>query len=57
LRFRNGEFAMMGMEVDGKPLLRAYSTASSNYEDFLEFYSINVWDGGPLTAADDQQLL
>jgi ferredoxin--NADP+ reductase len=48
---------MMGMEVDGKPLLRAYSTASSNYEDFLEFYSINVWDGGPLTAADDQQLL
>jgi ferredoxin--NADP+ reductase len=49
LRFRNGEFAMMGMEVDGKPLLRAYSMASSNYEDFLEFYSIKVQDG-PLTS-------
>ncbi len=49
LRFRNGEFAMMGLEVDGKPLLRAYSMASSNYEDFLEFYSIKVQDG-PLTS-------
>lgn len=49
LRFRNGEFAMMGMEVDGKPLLRAYSMASSNYEDYLEFYSIKVQDG-PLTS-------
>lgn len=49
LRFRNGEFAMMGMEVDGKPLLRAYSMVSSNYEDYLEFYSIKVADG-PLTS-------
>ena len=49
LRFRNGEFAMMGLEVDGKPLLRAYSMASSNYEDYLEFYSIKVQDG-PLTS-------
>jgi ferredoxin--NADP+ reductase len=49
LRFRNGEFVMMGMVVDGKPLLRAYSMASSNYEDFLEFYSIKVQDG-PLTS-------
>ena len=49
LRFRNGEFAMMGMEVDGKPLMRAYSMASSNYEDYLEFYSIKVQDG-PLTS-------
>ncbi len=49
LRFRNGEFAMMGMEVDGKPLLRAYSMASSNHEDYLEFYSIKVQDG-PLTS-------
>jgi len=49
LRFRNGEFAMMGIEVDGKPLLRAYSMASANYEDHLEFYSIKVQDG-PLTS-------
>ena len=49
LRFRNGEFAMMGIEVDGKPLLRAYSMASANYEDHLEFYSIKV-EHGPLTS-------
>ena len=45
LRFRNGEFAMMGMEVNGRPLMRAYSMASSQYEDHLEFYSIKVQDG------------
>ncbi len=49
LRFRNGEFTMIGIEVNGKPLLRAYSMTSSNYEDFLEFYSIKVQDG-PLTS-------
>jgi len=49
LRFRNGEFAMIGIEVDGKPLMRAYSMASSNYEEYLEFYSIKVQDG-PLTS-------
>jgi ferredoxin--NADP+ reductase len=49
LRFRNGEFAMVGIEVDGVPLMRAYSMASSNYEDHLEFYSIKVQDG-PLTS-------
>lgn len=49
LRFRNGEFAMIGIEVDGKPLMRAYSMASSNHEDYLEFYSIKVQDG-PLTS-------
>jgi len=45
MRFRNGEFAMIGIEVDGKPLMRAYSMASSHYEDHLEFYSIKVPDG------------
>ncbi|MGI9311372.1 MAG: ferredoxin--NADP reductase [bacterium] len=45
LRFRNGEFAMIGLEVDGKPMMRAYSMASSHYEDHLEFYSIKVQDG------------
>ena len=49
LRFENGQFAMIGLEVDGKPLLRAYSMASANYEDYLEFLSIQVADG-PLTS-------
>ncbi|MFT5115206.1 MAG: ferredoxin--NADP+ reductase [Parasphingorhabdus sp.] len=49
VRFRNGEFAMIGIEVNGKPLMRAYSMASSNYEEFLEFYSIKVSEG-PLTS-------
>ncbi len=49
LRFENGQFTMIGIEVDGKPLLRAYSMASANYEDFLEFLSIEVADG-PLTS-------
>lgn len=49
LRFRNGEFAMIGLEVDGKPLMRAYSIASPNYDEELEFYSIKVQDG-PLTS-------
>ena len=48
-RFRSGEFAMIGLEVDGKPLLRAYSVASANHEDHLEFLSIKVQDG-PLTS-------
>jgi ferredoxin/flavodoxin---NADP+ reductase len=49
LRFKNGHFLMIGLEVDGKPLLRAYSVASPNYEDHLEFYSIKV-PNGPLTS-------
>ncbi|MCW2275196.1 ferredoxin--NADP+ reductase [Rhodoblastus acidophilus] len=48
-RFINGQFAMMGLEVDGKPLLRAYSMASANYEEDLEFFSIKVPEG-PLTS-------
>jgi ferredoxin--NADP+ reductase len=49
LRFENGHFLMLGLRVDGKPLLRAYSIASANYEDHLEFLSIKVPDG-PLTS-------
>jgi len=49
LRFRNGHFVMLGLEVDGKPLLRAYSIASPNYETHLEFLSIKV-PNGPLTS-------
>jgi ferredoxin/flavodoxin---NADP+ reductase len=48
-RFLNGQFAMIGLEVDGRPLLRAYSMASANHEEELEFFSIKVADG-PLTS-------
>jgi len=48
-RFKNGYFTMIGLEHEGKPLLRAYSMASANYEDQLEFFSIKVPDG-PLTS-------
>ena len=48
-RFKNGHFAMIGIPVDNKPLLRAYSIVSANYEDQLEFFSIKVPDG-PLTS-------
>ncbi len=49
LRFSNGHFTMIGLKVDGKPLLRAYSIVSPNYEEHLEFLSIKVPDG-PLTS-------
>ena len=48
-RFRSGQFVMMGLEGDGKPMLRAYSLASAHYDDELEFFSIKVPDG-PLTS-------
>ncbi len=48
-RFQNGQFAMIGLEVDGRPLMRAYSMASANHEGALEFFSIKVPDG-PLTS-------
>jgi ferredoxin--NADP+ reductase len=48
-RFLNGQFTMIGLEVEGRPLMRAYSLASANYEEGLEFLSIKVPDG-PLTS-------
>src|SRR5690606_9647379 len=49
-RFESGQFSMLGLPANGgKPLLRAYSIASANYEDHLEFFSIKVPDG-PLTS-------
>ena len=48
-RFRSGEFTMIGLKVDERPLLRAYSVASAHYEETLEFFSIKVPDG-PLTS-------
>lgn len=49
LRFSSGQFTMLGLAIDDRPLLRAYSIASANYEDTLEFLSIKVPDG-PLTS-------
>jgi len=49
LRFINGQFVMIGLEVNNKPLIRAYSIASPNYEEHLEFFSIKV-QNGPLTS-------
>ncbi len=49
LRFENGQFLMLGLEVDGRPLTRAYSIASANHEEHLEFFSIKVANG-PLTS-------
>jgi len=49
LRFENGHFVMIGLEVEGKPLVRAYSIASANHDEHLEFFSIKVADG-PLTS-------
>ncbi|MDE2579186.1 MAG: ferredoxin--NADP reductase [Hyphomicrobiales bacterium] len=48
-RFTNGQFIMIGLPVNGKPLLRAYSIVSPNYEEDMEFFSIKVQDG-PLTS-------
>ena len=49
LRFENGHFVMVGLQVDGKPLMRAYSIASANHDEYLEFLSIKV-PNGPLTS-------
>ena len=48
-RFANGQFAMIGLEVNNKPLLRAYSMASPAHDEVLEFLSIKVQEG-PLTS-------
>jgi ferredoxin--NADP+ reductase len=49
LRFENGQFVMIGLMLEDRPLLRAYSIASANWEEHLEFFSIKVPDG-PLTS-------
>jgi ferredoxin--NADP+ reductase len=48
-RFSAGQFAMIGLVVDGKPLVRAYSMVSPPWEEHLEFLSIKV-QNGPLTS-------
>ena len=49
LRFENGQFVMLGLPGEARPLLRAYSIASANHDEHLEFLSIKV-AGGPLTS-------
>jgi ferredoxin/flavodoxin---NADP+ reductase len=49
LRFENGQFVMLGLTLGSRSLLRAYSIASANHEEHLEFLSIKVPDG-PLTS-------
>ncbi len=49
LRYINGQFTMIGLEVEGRPLVRAYSMVSPNYDEQLEFFSIKV-QNGPLTS-------
>ena len=56
MRFRSGEFVMIGLMGDEdpqtgkrKPIMRAYSIASPSWDEELEFYSIKVPDG-PLTS-------
>ena len=48
LRFRSGEFMMIGLPNAEKPVFRAYSVASPSWDEELEFYSIKV-PNGPLT--------
>ena len=48
-RFKNGEFAMIGLDAEPRPIYRAYSLVSTCYDDYLEFLSIKVADG-PLTS-------
>jgi len=48
-RFKNGEFAMIGLDLQPKKIMRAYSIVSTNYDDYLEFLSIKV-ENGPLTS-------
>ena len=48
-RFKNGEFCMIGLDLEPKKIMRAYSIVSTNYDDHLEFLSIKVPDG-PLTS-------
>ena len=48
-RFESGQFVMIGLKIDGRPLMRAYSIVSASYDDTLEFLSIKV-PNGPLTS-------
>ena len=60
-RFKCGQFVMIGLKVDGEPLMRAYSMASPAWDEELEFFSIKV-PNGPLSRlqhikVDDEILI
>lgn len=55
-RFDNGQFVMLGLPADGRPLLRAYSIASPNWDDTLEFFSIKVPDGALTSRLQNVQV-
>jgi len=42
LHFKPGQFIMIGLEIDNKPVMRAYSIASGPYDEEIEFYSIKM---------------
>lgn len=44
-RFTAGQFARIGIEVNGERIFRAYSVVSSPFAEQLEFFSIVVPDG------------
>jgi len=56
LRFKNGHFTTIGLEVENRPLLRAYSIASANYEEEMEFYSIKVPTGALTSRLQNLQV-
>jgi ferredoxin--NADP+ reductase len=45
LRFENGQFVMIGLKAEGRPVMRAYSIASANHDEYLDFFSIKVQRG------------
>jgi ferredoxin--NADP+ reductase len=45
LRFENGQFVMIGLNLGGRLVRRAYSIASPNWDEQLEFFSIKVQHG------------
>jgi ferredoxin--NADP+ reductase len=55
-RFKNGHFTMIGLEHEGRPLMRAYSIASANHEDHLEFFSIKVTEGALTSKLQNLQV-
>lgn len=44
-KFHAGEFAMVGLVINGKNVLRAYSVVSPPWAEELEFLSIKISDG------------
>lgn len=52
-RFASGQFVMMGLKIENRPVVRAYSIASAHYDEELEFFSIKVPDGALTSRLKD----